>query len=67
MINITPYKPSLFFVDLEDHGEQYSHRYHEDLDLDDHDQTRTKPSDRDLNDYLYDDTGVGEWEEETVT
>ena len=57
----------MFFVDLEDHGEQYSHRYHEDLDLDDHDQTRTKPSDRDLNDYLEDDTGVGEWEEETVT
>ena len=65
MINISPCKPSLFFVDLEDHGEQYSHRYHEDLD--DHDQTRSKPSDRDLNDYLDDDTGVGEWEEETVT
>ena len=58
-------KPSLLFVDLEDHGEQYSHRYHEYLD--DHDQTRTKLSDRDFNDYLDDDTGVGEWEEETVT
>ena len=61
MINITPYKPSLFFVDLEDHDEQDGH-YHEDHD--DHDQSPTQHSDPDLEDYLDDDAGVGEKEEE---
>ena len=46
MINITPYKLSLIFVDPEDH--------------DDHIQDRTLHSDRDLEDYLDDDAGVGE-------
>ena len=55
---------TLIFVDAEDHDEQDSHNDHEDHD--DHDQDRTKHSDCDLNDYLNDDTGVGEWEEETV-
>ena len=56
LINIMSY--TLIFVDLEDNDEQDSHRYHEDLD--DHDQDRMLHSDRDLEDYLDDDAGVGE-------
>ena len=59
-INIMPCTNSLtlIFVDLEDHDEQDSHRYHEDFN--DHDQGRTLYSDRDLEEYLDDNAGVGE-------